>query len=438
MRRSFLAIACAAALSVPAAAVAQDAAPPAPVPQDTSPSTGEAPADESYDARFERARTLATSGQREEAIALYSAMLQESPGNTDLLLARGRTYAWMDRYAEAEADLLAATQRSPQYADAWSGLGDMYLWSDRPQQAAEAYGQWAMLETEDPAPLVARGRAYRAAGDLEAARADFTAAGVRGADAGEVAGYLDSLQPRIQNQEAALPAGYRWSLRVGGSHTDFSPDRTNWNEYDVSLRRKFERGSLAVEMLRAHRFGQHDTAWALDAYASLWDRAYANVRYQNGPSADLYPDHAWRAELFQGVGDGWELSLSYDHLQFGESDTDMYGLGVGRYFGNFYARYRALHVPGVGSGSLSHRALLRYYYAGNADDYFEVNAGTGRSHERDGSDFDSIVADSDSSFGVNYVKFFDERWGVKAGASFANDVEGFDERTYSLALYARW
>ena len=395
------------------------------------------PQDASYDQQFAHARELATNGRREEAVALYTAMLAQSPTNTDLLLARGRTQSWMKRWPEAEADLTAVTTAKPDYADAWSALGDMYLWSDRPQQAASAYARWAELDTRDPAPVIALGRAHRAAGDFAAARGDFGAARARGADAAQVDDYLASLQPRIADQEAALPPGYRWSLRIGGTNTSFDPSsREDWNEYEIALRRKFDRGSLALEMLSADRFGNHGTAWALDGYVSLWERAYANVRYQNG--GELFADNAWRAELFQGVGRGWEISGSYDHMEFGGSDTDMYGVGLGRYWGNFYARYRVLQVPGVGTGSLSHRAQLRYYYAGNADDYFEVYAGNGRSHEVDNSGFDRVVGSSHSSFGASYVNYFAPNWGFKLGVGFANDVDGFDERSISASLYSRW
>jgi YaiO family outer membrane protein len=393
--------------------------------------------DATYDQQFAHARELATNGRREEAVALYTAMLSQSPTNTDLLLARGRTNAWMKRWPEAEADLTAVTVAKPGYADAWSALGDMHLWNDRPQQAATAYARWAELDTSDPAPVIALGRAHRAAGDFAAARADFDAARARGGDPAQVDDYVASLQPRIADQEDVLPPGYRWSLRIGGTNTSFDPSsREDWNEYEVALRRKFDRGSLALEMLRADRFGNHGSAWALDGYVSLWDRAYANVRYQHG--GDLFADNAWRAELFQGVGNGWELSGSYDHMEFGGSDTDMYGVGVGRYWGNFYARYRMLHVPGVGSGSLSHRAQLRYYYAGNADDYFEVSAGHGRSHELANSGFDRVVGSSHSSYGASYVNYFTPHWGFKVGVGFANDVDGFDERSISASLYSRW
>src|SRR5258705_10550018 len=99
----------------------------------------------SFDQQFQNARALAIAGHREAALSAYTALLQQSPGNADVLLGRGRLYAWMGKWAEAEADLSAATVAAPEYADAWSALGDLYIWSDRPRQAADAYGRWLAL-----------------------------------------------------------------------------------------------------------------------------------------------------------------------------------------------------------------------------------------------------------------------------------------------------
>jgi len=428
MTHFVLALCQAAALA--SAAPAAAASTQQPVPQETV-------ATEGHEASLRRARDLATSGEpalRELAVALYSSMLERSPDNSDVLLGRGRTYAWMGRYAEAEADLLAATRLAPGYADTWSALGDMYLWSDRPQQAVEAYTHWVDMKPDDAAAVIARGRAHRATGNIDAARADFAAAGVRG---GDVA--VDQLVPssmvRVSNPEAVVAAGYQWSLRLEAAHSAFSGNRADWNDYEVALRRKFDRGSLAIEWLQAHRFGGQDDAWALDGYASLWPRAYVNARFQQSPRHGLLPRESWRVELFQGFGQGWEWSASYDHLQF-SSGTDIYGVGVGRYVGNFYMRYKAQHVPGAGSGSLSHRGLVRYYYAGNADDYFEVRGGNGRSDDLDR--FGRIVSDNSSSIGVAFVKFFHPQWGIRLGAGYSDGSDGFDEARVNAALYTRW
>ncbi len=380
-------------------------------------------------------RQLATNGQRDAAIERYSALLQEHPDNGDLLLARGRTYAWMGHYTQSEADLTAVVQRSPTYADAWSALGDMYSWSDRPQQAIAAYSHWVELAPQDPAAYIARGRAYRAGGDRDAARADFASARACGADPAEMASLEASLTRRTANPEAMINDGFRWTLRAGIDHTGFSGGRQDWNDVDVSLRRRFEHGSLALELLRADHFGRNDTAWALDGYTSLWPRAYANLRYQRGPDSGILPRLGWRAEVFQGVGSGWELSASVDHLRF-SSDTEFYGVGVGRYAGNWYTRYKLQHVPGAGSGSWSHRLLVRNYYRGDADDYLELSLGNGRSTDFD--NFGGIVRNNNAAIGAAWTHFITPRWGFKLGAGYADNADGFNEQDLSFALYSRW
>ena len=393
----------------------------------------------SFDQQFLAARTLATSGQREQALLAYSALLARSPGNTDVLLGRGRVYAWMGRWAEAETDLLAATSAAPNYADAWSALGDLYMWSDRPAQAVDAYGKWlALAGNDDPAPLVARGRAYRAVGNLAAARADFQAAGARGADPVQIQNYQVSLTPRVQNPDAAVPAGYLWSASLGASWTEFNPVRPAWTDYTVSVRRHFEKGSLAFEWLEARRFRIDDHAWALDGYLDLWNRAYANVRYQQGPQANLFPENSWRVELFQGVGRGWELSASYDRLQFSQSSVNLYGLGVGRYVGNWYLRGRRVFIPGDGSTSTSDRLLVRYYYLGDGDNYVEVTAGAGRSNQAFSNTPGAPSGSHSSSGSISFVKFLNPRWGFKFGASYGEEANGFTGHGVFGSLYTRW
>lgn len=384
--------------------------------------------------QMRQVQALATGGQRTEALSRYTALLVEHPGNGDLLLARGRTYAWDGQYAAAENDLRAVVEKSPTYADAWSALGDVYRWSDRPQQAADAYSHWVELAPQDPAARIARGRALRDAGQREAARADFDAAAGLGADPGEIAGLQQSLLPRLSNPDVIV-AGYRWSASAGWDHTGFSGDRESWNDADLTVRRQFSRGSLGLELLRADHFGTRDTAWALDGYVPLWPRAYANLRYQHGPSGGVLPRQAWRAEVFQGVGSGWELSASVDHLRF-SGDTEFYGIGVGRYVGNWYGRYKLQHVPGVGNGSWSHRVLLRNYYKGDADDYLEVSASSGRSTDMDR--FGTVVRDSNAAVGVAWKHYFAPNWGFKIGLGYADDDGGYDEQRVSASLYTRW
>ncbi len=396
---------------------------------------------ESYEAKFKLARALSFSDHRDEAIRLYTELLATRPNNSDLLLARGRTYAWEHRWHEAEADITAVTRRSPDYGDAWSALGDMYLWSDRPEDAVKAYGRWTAADPDDPRAYIARARAHRSAGNLDAALADFGAARAHGAPGSEIDQYLTSLQRRRQEPEAQVPDIYTWSASVSYDFSKFSTDRSDWHSYTATIRRYWERGSLGVEYLRTREFDSSDYALALDAYVDLWKRAYANVRYQYSPNADLYPDDSYRVEIFQGAGKGWELSGSYDHMDFEESSVGLYGAGLGKYTGNWYLRWRTLFIPSAARLGISHRALARYYYSGNGDDYFEMNGGFSR-----GGEFivGTTIAETTRghSLGAAFQNYFHPLWGIKISAGYDDEKtlveQNIVERSVSAKLLTRW
>ena len=403
-----------------------------------APAKAAAPAPASFGQQFQAARQLALSGQREEAIRAYTELLQRSPGNSDVLLGRGQVYSWMKRWPEAEADLRAATTASPQRADAWAALGNLYLWSDRPREAADAFGHWVELKPQDAEARIARGRAYRDAGDLRVARADFEAARALGADPAKVDTHLQSLMRRAQ-PEASVPAGFKWQAQLNGTWTDFSPStRDSWTDYFVSLRRYFERGSLAAELLQAEHFGYVDRAWALDAYVDLWAHAYMNLRYQQNPEGPVIPEQAYRIELFQGVGNGWELSASYDRLEFRSTDVDLYGIGLGKYVGPFYLRARHLFTESTTSSGNSEQFLGRWYYAGNADDYAELRFGFGSGTQEVAGSPGVTTDKRSSSVSAAVVRYFTPHWGIKLGAGYGDENGGFANRSYQATLYRRW
>ncbi|HEX9020739.1 MAG TPA: YaiO family outer membrane beta-barrel protein [Nitrospirota bacterium] len=396
---------------------------------------------ESYEAKFKLAKALSFSNHRNEAIQLYTELLATRPDNSDLLLARGRTYAWENRWHEAEADITAVTRRLPDYGDAWSALGDVYLWSDRPRDAVNAYGKWIAANPGDSRAYIARAKARRSAGDFDAALADFEAARAHGAPDKEIDEYLVSLQRRRSEQESVAPEAYTWLASLAYDNSRFSTGRSDWNYYTATLRRFWEHGSLAFEYLRSRRFDENDYALALDAYVDLWPRAYANLRYQYSPRAVLYPDDSYRAEIFQGAGKGWELSGSYDHMDFTSGSVDMYGVGLGKYTGNWYLRWRTLFIPAPAKLGIANRALARYYYAGNGDDYVELNGGFS-----EGGEFvqgTSVVETTrGSSFGAAFQTYFHPRWGIKISAGYDDEKTLFGrsivENSFSVKLMTRW
>ncbi|MBI5449844.1 MAG: YaiO family outer membrane beta-barrel protein [Gammaproteobacteria bacterium] len=253
-----------------------------------------------------------------------------------------------------------------------------------------------------------------------------------------VAGVCMLLAVLEQSAEAAAtPEDPRWSASIDYGVSNFSPARDQWREYGASARRHWERGSLAAEYLQASRFALTDEAIALDGYLDVWSRAYANVRYQYTADSVFFPDDAYRVELFQGAGQGWELAASYDHMDFTSSRVDMYGLGLGAYRGDWYYRWKTLFIPSDAEPGVSHRAIARYYYAGNGDDYLELNGGF--SHGREYRHQSQVLDITKSrSIGVAFRKYYGRQWGVKLAASSSDEKNAFAERSLSLSLLFRW
>jgi YaiO family outer membrane protein len=409
-------------------------------PVDQAPPAQRAPAPAtSYEQQFEQARNYANHGQPAMAVEMYSKLLAAAPGNADLLYGRGLAYSRLHQWDAAERDYVAAANAAPAYADVWASLADVYVWTGRPAQAVAAYGKLIALKPQDPAPYVARAKAYRDAGQPGLARADLDQAAELNGDRQAIAEARASLQPQapvpaLAAPGAVAPAGFDWQASLSGTSTRVDPRGQRWADQAFAVRRYWAQGSLAFETLRTHRFGNHDTAWALDGYANLWRGAYANVRYQQAPQQRLFPHRAWRAELYQDVGGGWELSASGDTMLFG-SRADIYGVGIGKYIGNYYLLLRHTNVLTAASHGTGDRLLGRYYYRGDGDSYVELARSRGRS-----DDTLSLVGGRTHSGGttVNWVHYMTPHWGAKLGASYARESGGGREKGISVALYRRW
>jgi YaiO family outer membrane protein len=387
----------------------------------------------SFDEAYARARALANDGQPDLALSAYDALLARSPGNVDVLLGRGIVYARLGRRQEAERDLRAAAAAAPAYADVWSALGNMYVWSDEQEQAVDAYTRLIALQPNDPAAYVARGRALRAAGRSVEARADLDQARALGANGASFDALAAALQPRAGNPDAAIAAGYTWAAGLSSSWTDAGTG-PHWNEQTISVRHYTKTGSLAFETLRAHRFDRDDYAWALDGYVNLWSGAYANVRYQRGAAARLFPPNAGRAELYQSLGNGWEASVSDDVLGFAPR-VNIYGVGIAKYTGDWYLQLRHQNIVSPGAHGTGDRLLARWYYAGDADTYAEVAVNSGRS-----DDPLSLVGGETRSGGgsATWVRYWTPAWGTRVGATFSRAGGAGNQRGVTFALYRRW
>ena len=387
------------------------------------------------------ARRLLQQGQLQQAAQAYTGLIQSHPGDPDHWLGRGLAMSRQGQWRAAAQDLEKAVALAPAYADAWSALADVYRWNDQAAAAADAYGRLAALRPDDAQVQVLRARSLLAANDVGGARLAVQRARELGAPS-ETWPVLPQEQPTVSTVSASpemlsqgvAAEGYTWAVSAGLGRT--SSGASSAYENSQSVRRYSPWGSIAVERLGLHRFGYTDQAWAVDAYPRLWRGAYANLRYQRAYAPELYPSLSWRAELYQNVGGGWELAASHDHLGFG-SGVRIDGISAGKYWGNFFARWRHQQVASDSSSGKGDRFFVRYYYEGDADHYLELNASHGRS-----DDFSSalIQQSRSNSRGLVWYHFVARDWGFKLGMSESTDssAQSGKARDLSLGLTRRW
>jgi len=384
----------------------------------------------------QEAQLFFDQGQLPQAHQAYTALIQKHPDDPDHWLRRGLVNSRQSQWSAAATDLEKAVSLAPGYADAWSALADVYRWNDQAAAAADAYARLTILRPTDVQAHLLRARSLVAIQDIPAARLAIQRARELGAPESTLP-ELPEVQPtgpraELLNQNETDDR-YKWSISAGTSRT--SSGLSYANENSISIRRYGELGSIAIERLGLHRFGYADQAWGIDAYPRLWTGAYANLRYQSAPSPDLFPSHSWRAELYQNIGNGWELAASRDLLGFG-SGVRIDGVSAGKYWGNFFARWRHQQIASDSSSGKGDRLFVRYYYQGDADHYIEVNASRGRS-----DDFNSALIQqtrSDSQ-GVSWYHYVSRDWGFKLTASESKDTSSAQKtRDMGLSLTHRW
>ncbi len=325
-----------------------------------------------------------------------------------------------------------AVAQTPSYDDQYNAARAL-IDAERYPEAVQAFTKMLEASPKNSDLLLGRATANMRMKNWAAAEADLRLAHDVSPNYTDVSVALANVQRwRAPSPELASAGGYTWSAGLSASRTHVGDQ--NWRDYTASIRRYFTQGSLGFEMLNAHRFGLSDTAWALDGYTPLWSSAYANVRYQRGPNSRLYPANSWRAEVFQSIDGGWELSGGVDDLGFADH-VKLYSVGVGKYTGNFYLRWRHQNIVSTGSHSNNDRLMVRYYDQGDADNYMELTYSNGRS----GDQLElSTGRQTSNAYGASIVRYLTPNWSVKAGASLSRSTNAPTERNISVGLSRRW
>lgn len=327
---------------------------------------------ESYDALYGVARELSFSGQLEAAIRAYTTLLEKYPVDADGLLGRGRTYAWGKFYDKAEKDIKHVVNVYPDYGDAWSALGDVYLWSNNFAEAYQAYNKWISLDPDQPDPFVSLVKVNISERKFVLARENLAKAEQRGFNQQKINEYKVILD--------RIPGATDWEYSFFYEILSYKTSRSNSSTYNLSLKRDFSKNSTIINIFISDRFNKTDVGFSLDTYQELWNRSYGNIKLQIVPDARVFPAADVFIEIYQGFGQGWELSSSYRNMNFSDSSVDIYGISIGKNINDWYLRNRSSLIPKDAGLDFSSFIFSRKYL-NTVDNYFEAGFGQGWENE---------------------------------------------------------
>jgi len=226
-----------------------------------------------------------------------------------------------------------------------------------------------------------------------------------------------------------------WTASLEYGFQAFTHVDAAWQTWTARFERRTAAGAIALEAGDATRFALWDQSLALDAYPKLWRRAYGNLRIGVAPGARVLPRSDVLAELYQGVGGGWEISGSYRRMSYPGQSVNLWGASIAKYLAHWYVVARATAVPQAGKLGGGAWLTVRRYLA-TTDDYLEVSGGGGSEVVTLAAD--SVTVNTSQFLAARLVQYLTVRVALTAGATW-NVQQGLPARRgLSLGLGYRW
>ncbi|HWO88032.1 MAG TPA: YaiO family outer membrane beta-barrel protein [Gemmatimonadales bacterium] len=169
----------------------------------------------------------------------------------------------------------------------------------------------------------------------------------------------------------------RWFARLDLSAERHTRQLSSWSWTTAALGRRAGGSTVITEGLVAERFDRRDIGGSVDWYAPLGGSGYVNLRFQLAPGADVIARTDLSADLYRGIGGGWELSGGYRRMDYAADGVDLVALSAARYKGPWYWRGRLVVTPKAGAVSAA-VSLLARRYGRTTDQLLELQAGGGK------------------------------------------------------------
>jgi YaiO family outer membrane protein len=322
----------------------------------------------SADGLFQSAKKAAFNNRDyPKAIALSKQALLIAPKYSDIHIFLGRLYTWSNFYDSAKSTFEYVLSYSPDNEDASSAYTDLEYWNNHNQAALK---------------VVNNGLRYHPASELlllKKAKVLFALRSFK--ESAEIVNHI--LQLNKNNTEARAlaerikEAVAKNSIGVSYSFTTFDKQFSDpWHIASIDYARQTKLGSLNFRINYANRSKQNGMQYEADIFPKISRTFYSYVSFGYSENLSVFPKFRGGLSVYANLPKSFEAEVGTRYLYF-SSSTWIYTFYIGKYYKSFLFGARTYLTPSSSTISQSYNAMARYYYSSNADDYFNINVGTG-------------------------------------------------------------
>jgi YaiO family outer membrane protein len=167
------------------------------------------------------------------------------------------------------------------------------------------------------------------------------------------------------------------SIGVSYSFTTFDKQFSDpWHIASIDYARQTKLGSLNFRINYANRSKQNGMQYEADIFPKISRTFYSYVSFGYSENLSVFPKFRGGLSVYANLPKSFEAEVGTRYLYF-SSSTWIYTFYIGKYYKSFLFGARTYLTPSSSTISQSYNAMARYYYSSNADDYFNINVGTG-------------------------------------------------------------
>lgn len=323
---------------------------------------------------FEQVKSLADSGDLEEARLLASTVLLDQPDFSDLKVLLAMIHGREGNVEQGIVLLREVLEKSPDHGDALLALASLYYWNNNWEELLEAANNALGINPGDEDLLYKKALAQHMLGNDSISLATLDSLLLEDPD--------NKLFLDLRKQVLIDYPGKELFVRYFYDHFS-QPYVRNWHMLTAGVDYPVSRGIISPYLNMGHFADTGSnfiatTAFQLnvDAYLNITPKNQILLGYGIG-TPEYFPLHRAVVHLWQSLPSAWSVSAGARYFYFNEHYI-FYALGVDKYIGNYWFDLKNYIFNKDYGWSLASYLTLRRYMETKYD-YISATLGYGTS-----------------------------------------------------------